>query len=515
VHKERLPLLLAGVASLLAAAFGGLVRLGWLGTGPLDVRVASAHGPLMVVGFLGTVIGVERAVAAKRGWAFAAPALAAASALLAIVLPASALGPLAGAASALALCAIVGRALSRARALHLVLELAGAVSFLTAEVLLVAGSSVARAAPWWLGFLLLTIVAERVEASRVVAPSRFGRTLVTLAVAVFGVGLLASFADVALAARVRGAAMIAMGVWVARFDVPRRTIRTPGLPRFVAVSLLLAAVWLAAAGALGLVAGWADAGPLYDGNLHAAFLGVVMAMIFAHAPLVFPAVLGPRVPMRRRFYVHVGLLHASVAARVAGDLAGIAALRAWGGMLGVVAIVAFLVSTAVAVLEGRASIRARPVRSPKQVRGLVETFMTADHARLDALLARSDEGDGVDAGAFDLFRRGILRHIAMEEKVLLRFARDRTGEPLPIAARLRADHGQIARLLVPSPTREGCGRLRQVLASHNPLEEGEAGLYATCDALAGDESATLVERLRAVPEVPVAAYYDGPIGKRG
>jgi hypothetical protein len=31
------------------------------------------HGPVMVMGFLGTLIGLERAVAYGRRWAFAAP----------------------------------------------------------------------------------------------------------------------------------------------------------------------------------------------------------------------------------------------------------------------------------------------------------------------------------------------------------------------------------------------------------------------------------------------------------
>ena len=354
MRKERLPLIVVGIASLLAAAWGGLVRLGWFGTGAADVRLASAHGPLMVVGFLGTVIGVERAIAAKRPWAFAAPILAAASAVLSVALPTSRVGPVAGVGAALVLSAIVARALWRARSFHLVLELAGAASFVVAQVLLVTGGFVARAVPWWLAFLLLTIFAERVEASRVIAPSRTGRVLMASSVAVFGVGLVASAMDAGLAARIRGAAMVGMAAWVVIFDVPRRTVRSKGLPRFVAVSLLIAAAWLAGAGAVALLAGWADAGPTYDANLHAAFLGVVMMMIFAHAPVIFPAVLGVRVPMRGRFYVHVGLLAASVALRVAGDLAGSAPMRAWGGMLNAVAILAFLASTAGAIFAGAA-----------------------------------------------------------------------------------------------------------------------------------------------------------------
>jgi hypothetical protein len=145
--------------------------------------------------------------------------------------------------------------------------------------------------------------------------------------------------------------------------------------------------------------------------------------------------------------------------------------------------------------------------------GVIEVFLTADHTRLDALLARSQlAGGAIDAATYAEFRKGLLRHIAMEEKVLLPYARSkRAGEPLPIAASLRKDHGKIAALLVPSPTPEICARLREVLAAHNPLEEGPTGLYATCDALAGDEGEEVVKRLVAQPEVPVAPHYDGPL----
>lgn len=142
--------------------------------------------------------------------------------------------------------------------------------------------------------------------------------------------------------------------------------------------------------------------------------------------------------------------------------------------------------------------------------GPVEAFMTEDHARLDALL-RASNGDDDEYRAF---RGGLLRHIAMEEKVLLPFARAARGAPLAIAAQLRADHSRIARLLVQSPTRALVDELCAVLETHNAIEEGPTGLYATCDALAGDGATAIVERLRAQPAVPQAKYYDGPLLRR-
>ena len=145
--------------------------------------------------------------------------------------------------------------------------------------------------------------------------------------------------------------------------------------------------------------------------------------------------------------------------------------------------------------------------------GPIELFLTADHAAIDALVAKAEREDGsVDAEVYARFRQGLLRHIAMEEKVLLPYAKaSRGGEPLPISSALRKDHGEIAPLLVLSPTPAICGHLRSVLARHNPLEEGLSGLYAIYDELADDEAAQVVERLKAQPPVPISPHYDGPL----
>lgn len=71
-------LLVPALLALLLAAWAGLVRMGWA---LLPVSVAE-HGPLMISGFLGTLIALERAVALaaafRRGWwAYTAPLLSA------------------------------------------------------------------------------------------------------------------------------------------------------------------------------------------------------------------------------------------------------------------------------------------------------------------------------------------------------------------------------------------------------------------------------------------------------
>ncbi len=148
--------------------------------------------------------------------------------------------------------------------------------------------------------------------------------------------------------------------------------------------------------------------------------------------------------------------------------------------------------------------------------GPIERFMTEDHVELDRLLSASEKQDGtIDDEAYRRFRGGLLRHIAMEEKVLLPFARAKNGgSPLAVATELRDDHSEIAKLLVRSPTPAIVAALKAILGEHNKIEEGSGGLYATCDALAADEAEQIVARLRAMPEVPQAKYYDGPLHRR-
>lgn len=144
--------------------------------------------------------------------------------------------------------------------------------------------------------------------------------------------------------------------------------------------------------------------------------------------------------------------------------------------------------------------------------GPIQEYLSRDHARLEELLARAvAPGDALDREPFDRFRAGLLRHIAIEEKILFREARAaRGGEPLELFRRLRTDHGALAALLVPTPTVELVAEIRSILGPHNELEEGPGGLYAGCDELLAADAAGLLQRMIAYPAVKVAAYCDGP-----
>lgn len=148
----------------------------------------------------------------------------------------------------------------------------------------------------------------------------------------------------------------------------------------------------------------------------------------------------------------------------------------------------------------------------KEKAGVLTEFLVKDHRRLDGLFQAAVARPGsIDDRAYVQFRAGLLRHIGMEEKILLPAAqRQRRGEPLPIAAKLRLDHGALASLLMPTPTAAILVAIQNILVNHNVLEEGAGGLYETCDALAGPEAESTLATLRAAPDVTVMPYNDSP-----
>jgi len=76
-------------------------------------------------------------------------------------------------------------------------------------------------------------------------------------------------------------------------------------------------------------------------------------MIFAHAPIILPAVAGIELRYSPLFYVHAAVLQAGIVARLVGDLSGVPSLRAWGGLVSTAAIVLFAANTARSALLAR------------------------------------------------------------------------------------------------------------------------------------------------------------------
>ena len=339
--------LVAGALALLGAGWGGLIRIGWRWPALLP-QLTAFHGPLMVSGFLGTLIGVERAAALAvptgggHRWTILGPIF---SGLGSLVLLAGApvfwwaLPFFLSALTLLAAHAFV--IIPREPAAHAWFMALGAASWAAGNLLVLCGYPVAEAVPWWIGFLVLTIAGERLELGRVLRQPR-RRIGLTLVIGLILVGLATSRLNFALGWRLLGFAMLVLALWLLRNDVARRTVHAQGLTRYIAVCMLSGYVWLAFGGAAALRFGGVRAGLAYDAVLHSIFIGFVFSMILGHAPIIAPALSGRLATYHSRFYLPLLLLHFSLVLRIAGDLGPFFLLRQWGGLLNAVTFLLFV-----------------------------------------------------------------------------------------------------------------------------------------------------------------------------
>lgn len=353
---QRLPMLVLGFASLLLGLLAGEARVGWDVPLPRPELIA-LHGPLMVSGFLGTLIGLERAVAIGRRLLYLGPAASASGAVLLIAGGPIAVGAALFCIGALGLITATFVAYRRQPALHTLTLLLGAGAWLVGNVLWLNGSAIQQLVPWWAGFLILTIAGERLELSRLLnistASQRLFATLVVLMLAT----LAALTMQLPLAREALALLLLALTIWLVRNDIARRTIHNQGLTRFMATCLLSGYAWLAVGALIGLFSDGMFAGSAYDATLHAIFLGFVFSMVFGHAPVILPSVTRLAVPYHPFFYAHWALLQLSLLLRVIALPAGIAEAYPLAAALNGIAILLFMLNTISAVVRGRLKAR--------------------------------------------------------------------------------------------------------------------------------------------------------------
>jgi len=142
--------------------------------------------------------------------------------------------------------------------------------------------------------------------------------------------------------------------------------------------------------------------------------------------------------------------------------------------------------------------------------GLLYQFFTDDHRRLEEFLNQAvADPEEIRPVPYEAFRRGLLKHIGMEEKILLPTAQQaRDGEPLPMAAKLRLDHAALAALLVPPPSPQIIAAIRAILADHNRIEESPHGLYDLCEQLG--EVDALMAKARSAPDPGATPHNSDP-----
>jgi hypothetical protein len=354
------PLMALALLALLSAMWAGLIRLGW-GWSVLQPTLPMSHGPLMISGFLGTVIGIERAVALSvwlestwlRRLCYAGPLLTGLGTIALVSgLPGPA-GSLLMTLGSLGLLFVFGLILRRQAALFTITMAVGALLWFAGNSLWLLGWPIYAIVQWWGGFLMLTIAGERLELNRVLRLSSLAQTLFIAAIGLYLVGLVESFFNFAAGTRLAGIGLVALAGWLLRYDIARYTVKKSGLTRFIAICLLAGYGWLGLGGLLAILFGGVTAGFYYDALHHAVFVGFVISMIFGHAPIIFPAITGRAIPFHPLFYSHLTLLHGSLLLRVVGDLLAWPAARQWGGLLNAAALLLFLLNTALAMMRAK------------------------------------------------------------------------------------------------------------------------------------------------------------------
>ncbi|GAB2947409.1 hypothetical protein GCM10027280_40160 [Micromonospora polyrhachis] len=365
----RLPVLAAAGVALLTGLYAALLLLS-VPVPTVPRPVEQVHGPLMVLGFVGTLIALERAVALGARWALLAPACSGLGGLVLVVTGASLAGKILLMVASVVLLGIYRALWHRQQSVALLAQATGALAWYVATMLWSAGFSIAELVPWLATFVVATIAGERLELAHVALRSRHAQPLFLAALGTLVTGATAATVWPSAGVQVFGAGLLAVVAWLAVFDVARHTVRATGLPRYVAVGLLAGYAWLALAGLLWAGAGAAVDGHRYDATLHAVFLGFTMSMIFVHAPVILPAVLRRPLPYHRLLYGPLVLLHVSLLARVGiGDALGLEPVWRWAGVVNVASVLTFVgCAVALSVVHRRGARRSPGVVAPTTAR---------------------------------------------------------------------------------------------------------------------------------------------------
>ncbi|MFC5336931.1 hypothetical protein [Leucobacter denitrificans] len=349
--KRLLWMLPAGLA-LLGGLDAGLLLMGL--PAPITTRrLPEVHGALLILGFVATLVSLERATALGRWYGFIAPAILGLGAILLVTDPV----PLVAAKC------VVAAGLAAFTALYIPLwrrqydastltQLLGTGLALAGAILWIGDAPFSRIVPWLIGFLVLTIAAERVELGRITMGPNAGSRLLLHAwalTAALMIGIV--FEDAGAIAL--GVVLLSLVAWLAKHDIARRTIRTTGVTRYMAACILAGYVWLAVAGAL-LLFGFPNEQPFYDSIAHAVFLGYTFSMIMAHATTILPAVLAINLPYRGLFWVPAMLLQVALIVRLGiGNAFGVREAWHLGGYLGVAALLLFVLTAVGSAVVGK------------------------------------------------------------------------------------------------------------------------------------------------------------------
>ena len=343
---SRQPIVFLAMLSLITGLLAGLHRIGWnLSLG----GVSPDHGAIMVGGFLGTLIILEKIIPLRRNILYAFPIISGASVVLFFIgQPIYSVACLVLASAGLSIIFLIYWI--REKSAIYFLMVAGAICWLTGNILLLIHNFYPVSLPWWMAFVLLIISAERLELMKFLPVSSNQKLIFIGMLLTFITGCLISFHGVGnyLAAF----SLVGSSIWLMRHDVVGLNLKKKDLPRYVGVALLSGYFALLLSG---IFLPLLTEQPLgYDVLVHSFFIGFVFSMIFAHGPIILPGVLGISVkPYHPIFFIWLALLHGSWITRVISDITLDMQLRKYSGLVSAIAIIGYFLSLAAITIRSQ------------------------------------------------------------------------------------------------------------------------------------------------------------------
>lgn len=339
INRFRLPFLFLAALSLVVGLWSGLHRIGW----DLNMLTGSMHhGAIMVGGFLGTLISLEKILPLKKRILFAVPSISGASVLFFLAqFPIIAWSCLI--LASLGLSAVFLHYFLREKSLVYVLMLGGGINWLIGNIVLISDRFYPLAFPWWLAFALFVITSERVELTKFLPVTNTAKIMLIGLLATYILGVTMSFHG--KGSLISGVALAAISAWLMKYDLIGISMGKTGLSRFVAIALLSGYISMLFTGIL-IVS--LDNQPLaYDAVVHTFFVGFVFSMIFAHGPIILPGVLGISAkPYHKILYAWLALLHASWLIRVTADVTLQFEVRKFSGIITSIAVMGYFATIA-------------------------------------------------------------------------------------------------------------------------------------------------------------------------
>lgn len=323
--------------SLILGIYSGWLRMGW--NFPMT-QAMGQHGLIMVGSFLGTLILIERIVVFKKLWLYALPLINALS-LPAFILQREGLALVFLLIGSTGLMAVYLMTYRKYREKYILIMMIGGGLLITGFGMLLINNRYQQAVPYWIGFLLLTILGERIDLAKFLPRNKVKEPLIWIFITLFIVGLFTPYYQAGHF--LTGTGIILISYWLMKYDIVNKSMKSHGIHQYIGLTLFSGYIWLFSSGLLILLN--LDLVYFYDAVLHSFFLGFVFLMIFAHAPIIFPGVVGISItPFHKSLYLWMILLNGSLLSRIASDLFFLNHIRQISGLLNGMILIGFFIN---------------------------------------------------------------------------------------------------------------------------------------------------------------------------